>query len=374
MSLRHWFSNAAMLLLSVLTWYSGDVKYRIDHCIAPAPVVVSQNLYGHWQVVQKDAHAQDAMMISEEGVQLELQSSLATEHTSTHTNKNSVNTLGSQSVLAQARYPVRLVPPFNNAALLAESTITRLSKPQIYIRQEAKPLFYMAARDDDALVDYLLIHRSLGFSGTQTVRVLNVNVPPSRMVELGWRLANPGIWRLDSVSLSWVALNPTYPKFVNLLWLAWAIVALTLLMFLIKRSSWMARIAMTGLVLLLLAGILAQQALLQKILLAMNQLLVILLPVNMASEAFFLQKAGHFIAFTALAFVALTQQKRLQLSTFNFLFFFLILAFATEAIQRHIPKRSASFEDMLIDMLGVLAGYLIFVVLKTLLSMRRLLK
>ena len=373
MHFKFW-PHIAVCLLSVLTWYSGDVNFRIDQETPPVPVLKLHDVADQWQIAQqRGTQAKNALLVTNDGIRLELNSPVADEPISVNRSED-VSTVDLQQLLAQASYATHLVPPFKNAALLTEAHTTRLSKPQLHIRQNAKPLLYITAHDEGAVVNELLIHRSSGLTATQTARALNVDVHPSTKLDLTWRITSPGIWRLDSVSLSWVALNHTYPQVVKALLSAWAFVALALVIFLAKRIGWKARLALTVLIALLLTGILVQQSLLGDIILTMNQSLTFWLPDNVMSDAFFIQKAGHFIAFAALGLLVLTQQKRLRLSAFDLVFFFLILAFATEAMQRHIPKRSSSIEDMLIDISGVLAGCLIFWASKAPLYLRRLVK
>ena len=373
MSFKFW-SYTIVSLLSILTWYVGDVNFRIDQKTPAVSVLKLYDVVDHWQLVQRATKAEDAMWVNNDGVRLELRSSAVNQPTSANTSEQGDSTSAHQPVIAQASYSMQIEPPFEKAALLVEAHTTRLSEPQLNIWQEAKPLLYVTAYEKVALMNELLIHRSSGLTATQTARALNVDVYPSTRFDMVWRISNPSIWRLDSVSLSWVALNETYPRMVKVLWIAWTLVALALLFFLVKRVGWKARVVLTLLIGSLLTGILLQQSLLGNIILTINQFLMLWLPKNIAAEAFFIQKAGHFIAFAALGLLALTQQKRLRLSAFDLVFFFLILAFATEAMQRHIPKRSSSIEDMLIDISGVLAGCLIFWVFKALLSLRRLAK
>lgn len=78
-------------------------------------------------------------------------------------------------------------------------------------------------------------------------------------------------------------------------------------------------------------------------------------------------KIGHFVVFFLLTIIALSLKKRLQMSRCSIGLFLIIFAIATEAAQLHLPNRTSSWADLLIDLSAITSAFILFCIIGNLL-------
>ena len=358
---------SGLLALILLTWFSGSAALKVDSSIDAIPIFNLSDLKEQWQTTLTDGGTHGTLAITEVGVTLNLP---ADSVRSVDTGQG-LAVAGHRHVGVHASLPNSLSPPFPGALLLASATVSRASGVQFTVAQNEKPLVYVGLHDGQSIVDYALIHRSTGILEREATT--NLFKPEVTVDELriGWQITEVGVWQLDALSLAWVAPSPHYNKIILVLGLLWVSAALMTLWPVIRGLRWQSTLLGAVMLALMLIGVLAAKPVLGQVLSYLQSATVGWWPQHVSPDARLIQKAGHFAAFTGIAALVFAQWHRLNLSAWRVCWGLFLLACATEALQRHIPQRHPSIHDVLIDMLGVSAGFVCFHVACRLVSCHR---
>ncbi len=75
-------------------------------------------------------------------------------------------------------------------------------------------------------------------------------------------------------------------------------------------------------------------------------------------------KYGHVFCFAMLTLFALAIRRKLTASPGELVLFVFLLAVATEGFQLFVPRRTTQFFDLLLDLVGALIGFGIFLIYK----------
>ena len=172
-----------------------------------------------------------------------------------------------------------------------------------------------------------------------------------------------GAWRLTHVSIDMVRLTGHYTIVAYVLVVCWLVVALMSLLPVLWTVSFGSGSALVGVLGCLIVSVALARPLMSDLLGPLTHALQTHLPEALAPSLHTLQKSGHAIGFGVLAVLLIFARGVLGFGVAGALALGVMLAFATEALQRHRLDRSANFLDVGIDVAGmaiaVLFWYLI---------------
>ncbi len=214
---------------------------------------------------------------------------------------------------------------------------------------------------------YPLVERPLFFRRSVVVDEVLELVGKHEVIEIALISAENSNWQLSGVSIASVQEHARYTSAYTALLALWG---LTLIWGVVK--AWQRSklpTALVGLTLgLVLMGVLASRT---KIVLGFNYMVswVQSLGGGLSSKEFTrFMEAGHLGIFAVLTVLVLWFRARWRLTFSQVLAGLVVLAVATEALQRHVVGRSPDVQDFIFDLFGMLLGTLIYVCAKKILS------
>lgn len=162
-----------------------------------------------------------------------------------------------------------------------------------------------------------------------------------------------GAWRFDDVNVDRVEPAPYYPAVLVALALAWTVAIVWLFATMLRGASRSLVGVLGGVLAVLVAGVALAQSRMEVLLEPVTATLATRLPDALVPSAQTLLKGGHAAGFGLLALLLVVLRRALGLSTVGAVALGLSLAFASEALQRHRPNRSADLGDVGIDAMGM---------------------
>jgi len=171
-----------------------------------------------------------------------------------------------------------------------------------------------------------------------------------------------GTWTLDVPTLAPVVLTPWHRAAMVALAAGWTGLVMSLLMAAVRRSgSWRIVVVLAGLALVVLGTGFSRTAL--SIFTApLVTAIGFFVGVSSQQVSVIVQKGGHAAAFLVLALALCTCRRELALSLPSVIGLCVAVAIGSEALQLFIEGRSPRAFDLLIDLMGALAGVSLFAI------------
>lgn len=253
---------------------------------------------------------------------------------------------------------IRLVPvtPTENLYRL-KITLTTDTLPAQRFTLFPEPVFHFHV--NTGTQKYPFVERPMFFrSEVRIDEVIELTGEHSE-VELSFITTKNSIWRLSNLSLSAVREHGRYNTSFSALIGLWG---LTLLWGVLKawRRSRLPTLAVGGLLAVVLIGVLASRIQVMQVFgLLSTGIRSVGGQLSAGNFSTFMQ-AGHIGLFCVLTFAALVFRRKWYLTYTRIVLGALVLAIATEALQRHAFGRSPDVQDFIFDILGIVVGSILY--------------
>jgi len=174
-------------------------------------------------------------------------------------------------------------------------------------------------------------------------------------IEVGLIAPRMSDWRYRSVSLMAATEHWRYPHSVTALMALWG---LSVLWLVVKawRRAWLPTMVVLGVLATVLVGVLSSSTQIVRGYGLMAEWASRIGGTIGRGQFSSVMQFGHVSLFAALSFIALLFHKRWRLSRVQVLTGILVIAVATEALQRHVFGRSPDVQDLVFDGIGILVG------------------
>ncbi len=171
-----------------------------------------------------------------------------------------------------------------------------------------------------------------------------------------------GRWLLDNIELNAASLSKTYLFVRTLLVVLWMALAILLMLKILAKIKLVYMAIVSLAMLLILFATAASRPLLAAVLIPLGTWVsekvgVVRIP---DIEAFL--RHSHIAMFVPITLLLLIFAKKLGLSAVQIIFYCVLLAVASEVIQRHSITRSPQLDDLLQDFIGIGIAVLIYLV------------
>ena len=182
----------------------------------------------------------------------------------------------------------------------------------------------------------------------------------SNSFQLSFVSKEPSVWRLQDLSITFGPYALAYKMLMGFLALIGLIFLLLSVKILVLAAG--ARSVVTCLIILgtTIVGITLSQPHVSSLLQLVVSVLIEQFGTGKAITAQYLLKFGHAFIFALMSVFLLTQRRKLNLSGTDVIVLSILLAWASEAVQRHHPTRSAEVSDILVDAVGILFAAVVY--------------
>ena len=170
----------------------------------------------------------------------------------------------------------------------------------------------------------------------------------------------PSVWHLQDLSISFGPYALAYKFLMGILALIW-LIFLSLSLKILFRAAGVKYVVICLIILVTtIVGITLSQPHVSNLLQPVVSVLIEQFGTGKAITAQYLLKFGHAFIFALMSVFLLTQRRKLNLSGADVIVLSILLAWASEAVQRHHPTRSAEVSDILVDAVGILFAAVVY--------------
>ena len=246
-----------------------------------------------------------------------------------------------------------------------KATLRTDSNPTQRLTLFPKPVFHLFVKHGEQ--QYPFVERPMFFKNEVLIDEIIELTGTHDEVELSLVKAPNANWRLSNLSLSAVQVHKRYNGSFSVLIGLWG---LTLLWGVTKawRRSGLPTLVVGALLTVFLVGVLASRSQVVYLFdLLSNAIRSIGGQITAGHFAVFMQM-GHIGLFCVLTVAALVSRHHWRLSYIQIILGMIVLAVATEALQRHVFGRTPDAQDFIFDVFGIAIGSLLLFVSKFLFS------
>jgi len=210
---------------------------------------------------------------------------------------------------------------------------------------------------------YPLSERPLFFKyNVQLDEVIELEMP-QESIELSFLKPVNASWQLSKVSLSGVIEHPRYHESRYILAGLW-LITLSIGIYRAWLRARLPTVLVVGVLAGVLGGVLASKDLVVKFFAILRNSMNSLGGDITSGQFSSLMQSGHIVLFAVLTLMVLVFHKRWNLLYTEVVIGMVVLAIATEALQRHVLGRSPDIQDFLLDIIGIALSLIVFVAMR----------
>lgn len=229
----------------------------------------------------------------------------------------------------------------------------RLSESRYQRIAVDRPTFVLRQATIDKQQRKGIVLRSDGLRERHRIAGVIPMVDDVALLELFWQMKSSGQWRLSDLKIELLQYSSTY-QWMAQLQIALAILILSIIAITTFRLLNAAQsVLLVGVVGITIAMTVVGLNRFEQLRGVFYDKLPPVILQNLALTDYELQKVGHIIAFFAITLIALWLRRRLKTTALQLVTIMLLLAFLTEAYQRHSMTRTSSLADIGIDAAGI---------------------
>ena len=220
-------------------------------------------------------------------------------------------------------------------------------------------VLYLAFLNNEKIVSYAFAERLSTHHQQRQFQSL-IKVPSlSNKIRIGFYVRNGGHWQLQDAQLIHAKPATSYKIVRNSLAFVWFLLGLTLLLKLLRSTHWLVITPIAITVIFIVAATGASKGLIQAVLVPIWQWSANVFNSELPSIELLLNY-GHSFMFALISGILLLFSRRLRLHWVEIVLVSVVLATASEAMQRHSFTRSPGIDDLMLDFIGIGASLTVY--------------
>ena len=334
--LAKWVYLAALGLLIATTWAAGAQEFRFSNSLNS--VVNLADIYSSngWRATGPDG----SIEITAQAVTL-------------------VNSDDSRvSVVSVIDVPPAHIE--NRDVLRVTGTVIRHTPADLTLNAKDQTIFHIFWIVDNRRLRPPAAMRFNGLFERTDFNLLTSIRRDSTSFQISFISKEPSVWSLQDLSITFGPYATAYKILMGVLTLIW-LVFLSLSVKILERAAGMKSVIICLSILAFTAiGVALSQPHVSSLMQPVVSVLIEQFGIGKAVIAQYLMKFAHAFIFAVMSVFLFTQRRKLNLSGIDVIVLAILIAWASEAVQRHQQTRSAEVSDILIDGVGIFFGVVVY--------------